>query len=248
MLALAAVASHLGAQTLSGTIRINRTLTHKSVTAAVPVYQRGPSAKLANIADEAPLDFERSHVLVYLEGALPASPADSRGANAAMRQEGRQFQPDLVIIPAGGSVSFPNMDPIFHNVFSLSHLRNFDLGSYDRGDARRITFPKPGIESVYCHLHPNMTATIFVAPNRWFAQADRAGHFQIRDVPPGNYTVVAWHKAVGSFRQPIHIEAGRDASVTFTLPFSSDRELAMEQEPMPPHDTMSHEGRTQGSR
>lgn len=219
---LTALGANAWGQTLSGTIRIYKPLTKRSITASVPIYQRGPTVRLGEAGDEDPLDFERSHVLVYLEGSLAASGIESYGVNATVRQEGRQFAPDLVIIPAGGTVSFPNMDPIFHNVFSLSPAKSFDLGSYDRGDARRVTFAKPGIESVYCHLHPNMSATIFVAPNRWYAQSDREGHFHIRDVPPGSYTVVAWHKAIGSFRQPVRIEAGRDANVTFTLPFTTE--------------------------
>ena len=112
------------------------------------------------------------------------------------------------------------MDPIFHNVFSLSHAKSFDLGSYDKGDSRNVTFTKPGVISVYCHLHPNMSATILVAPSRWYARSDREGHFLIRDVPPGQYTVVAWHKAAGIFRQTITIEAGKDAAVHFLLPYA----------------------------
>jgi len=76
----------------------------------------------------------------------------------------RRFSPDLLVISAGSTVSFPNMDPIFHNIFSLSKAKSFDLGSYDQGQNRKVMFPKAGIVDVYCHLHPNMEATIVVTP------------------------------------------------------------------------------------
>ena len=88
--------------------------------------------------------------------------------------------PDLVVVPVGSTVSFPNMDPIFHNIYSLSKPRTFDLGSYDKGETRKVMFPKPGIVDVYCHLHPNMAATIVVTPNRWYARPDRSGQFESR--------------------------------------------------------------------
>jgi len=86
------------------------------------------------------------------------------------------------------------MDPIFHNIYSLSKPKSFDLGSYDKGQTRQVIFPRPGIVEIYCHLHPNMQATVVVTPNRWYAQPDSDGHYRIPDGPPGQYTVVAWHK------------------------------------------------------
>ena len=91
-----------------------------------------------------------------------------------MEQQNRRFAPDLVVIPAGSSVSFPNFDPIFHNVFSLSKAKSFDLGNYSKGQTRMVTFPKPGIVAVYCHLHPNMAGTIVVTPNQWGVRVDAA--------------------------------------------------------------------------
>ena len=109
------------------------------------------------------------------------------------------------MIQAGAKVSFPNLDPIFHNVFSLSGAKTFDLGNYPKGDTRMVIFPEPGIVYVNCHLHPNMTATIVVDAKQWNTKADRDGHFVLPDVPPGKYTVVAWHKAAGFFRQQVDV-------------------------------------------
>jgi hypothetical protein len=75
---------------------------------------------------------------------------------------------------------------------------------------------------VNCHLHPNMAATIVVAPNRWAVKADRSGHFELRDVPPGSYTVVAWHKAAGFFRKSVVVEAGHDAETSFFIPLAAE--------------------------
>ena len=86
-----------------------------------------------------------------------------------------------------------------------------------------VTFPEAGIVYVNCHLHSNMTATIVVAPNRWNAKADRDGAFELPGVPPGRYTIVAWHKAAGFFRQRVEIIKGRSARVEFLIPIRSEK-------------------------
>ncbi len=162
------------------------------------------------------LDYERSHVIVYLEGA----PVDSASGQIAaeMQQQDRRFSPDLAVIPAGSAVSFPNFDPIFHNVFSLSKPKSFDLGNYPQGQTRSVVFPKAGVVAVYCHLHPNMAGTIVVTPNRWGVRVGADGSFRLADVPPGKYTIVAWHKTGGSFRKTVDVMDGRDSEIDFFVP------------------------------
>ena len=138
-----------------------------------------------------------------------------------MRQQNRRFVPDTLVIPAGSTVSFPNLDPIFHNVFSLSRSASFDLGNYPKDQTRVVTFVKPGVIFVGCHLHPNMGAVIVVTPNSWCAMADRTGQFTLNRVPPGSYTVVAWHKAAGVFRQRIQVRDDRAAAVQFVIPLDA---------------------------
>jgi plastocyanin len=214
------------AERIEGTIVIKKKLTKRRVTAQVPVYQRGPAVELSADREEDPLAFERSRVAVYLEGRFPAeastAKAGEKPAAAKMEQANRRFWPETVVIEAGSKVSFPNNDPIFHNVFSLSGPKSFDLGNYPRGDTRMVMFPEPGIVYVNCHLHPNMTGTIVVAPNRWNTQVDRDGGFALRDVPPGKYTIVAWHKAAGFFRQTVVVEEGRDERVEFLIPIDEN--------------------------
>jgi plastocyanin len=217
-LAIVALASCVSGESITGTILIKKRLTRPSVTPAVSVYQRGTTVKLGTDAEQDPIAFERSRVVLYLEGPSPSAASRLTSDQVQVRQIDRRFLPDLVVVPVGSTVSFPNMDPIFHNIFSLSRPKTFDLGTYDKGETRKVEFPKPGIVDVYCHLHPNMAATIVVTPNRWYAQPDRSGQYQIPDVPPGQYTLVAWHKTAGFFRKQIVIEAGHDSVADFLIP------------------------------
>jgi len=214
---LAAAAVLAGAD-IHGTIIIDRKLSRHNVTASVGMYQRGVAVELRADAEADPLALERSHVAVYLEGG-PKSPV-TEIAKASIEQKDRRFVPDLVVIPAGATVSFPNFDPIFHNVFSLSKAKSFDLGNYREGQSRLVTFPVPGVVAVYCHLHSNMAASIVVAPSRWAVVVDRDGVFTLKDVPAGTYTVVAWHKTAGTFRKTVIIGEKQDAAVSFTLPYA----------------------------
>jgi plastocyanin len=200
-----------------GTIIIERKLTRRNVTASAGMYQRGTAVELGADGEEDALTFERSHVAIYIEGA--STDAAPGIVKASIEQRDRRFAPDLVVIPAGSAVSFPNFDPIFHNVFSLSKAKSFDLGNYPNGQSRTVTFPAPGLVAVYCHLHSNMSATIVVTPNRWATKADGKGGFTLADVPAGTYSVVAWHKTAGTFRKTIVIGEKSGADLSFTLPY-----------------------------
>ena len=215
--ALVAAAVLAGAD-IHGTIIIERKLSRHNVTASAGMYQRGVAVELGSDGEADPLDYERSHVAVYLEGG-PKSPA-TESAKASIEQKDRRFVPDLVVVPAGSTISFPNFDPIFHNVFSLSKAKSFDLGNYPEGQSRVVTFPVPGVVAVYCHLHSNMAASIVVAPSRWAVRVDKDGIFALKDVPAGTYTVVAWHKTAGTFRKTVKIGEKQDVAVSFTLPYA----------------------------
>jgi len=220
---LVVLAASAFAQDVSGTIEINRKLTKRSVTAPIPLYQRGAVVPLEKALPESSLDFERSRVVIYLEGQSLASGGSAANDRYEMQQLNREFAPDLLVVPIGAVVAFPNLDPIFHNVFSLSKPKSFDLGSYDKGDSRKVTFGKPGLVNVYCHLHTNMSGTILVVPNRYYARADKQGHYEIHGVPPGSYTVVAWHKAAGFFRKQITISDAQQTVVNFLLPLAAEQ-------------------------
>ena len=202
---------------IRGTITIVRKLTRYNVTASAGIYQRGLPVDLGDDPAKDPIAFELSHVAVYLEGVPDG--AASRPLEATIEQKNRRFVPDLVVIPAGSTISFPNSDPVFHNVFSLSKTKSFDLGNYPKGKTQTIKFTEAGVVAVYCHLHPNMEASIVVAPNRWVTRAASDGRFALTDVPAGSYTVVAWHRITGAFRKKVDIAPGGSADIQFVLPY-----------------------------
>lgn len=201
---------------IEGHVIIKQRLTKRKVTVSNP-YERGVSVKPPAATSQDALEFEYSRVVVYLEGELETEPV-----TAVMEQKDRQFLPDTLVVPAGSTVSFPNLDPIFHNVFSLSKLKAFDLGNYPKDHTRTVTFSKPGIVFVNCHLHPNMAAAIVITPNRWSTKPDGQGEFLLRGLPPGKYSITAWHRAAGFFHDTVTVTEGRPAAVTFTIPLSAD--------------------------
>ncbi|MBV6431278.1 MAG: hypothetical protein IANPNBLG_01407 [Bryobacteraceae bacterium] len=212
-----ACASTLPAAEIEGTVVIQRKLTRRRVTAPLSAYQRGVAVELKEDAPSNDLAFERQRVVIYLEGRRPPEPV-----TFTMDQKNRRFVPDTLVVPAGSTVSFPNLDPIFHNVFSLSKPKSFDLGNYPRNQTRTVQFPKPGIVFVNCHLHPNMGAVIVVTPNQWSTKAAADGAFRLTGVPPGNYTVVAWHKAAGFFRKQLQVTGQHAATIQFQIPLAGD--------------------------
>jgi plastocyanin len=217
LLLILASAPLLRADDINGTIVIQHKLTKPRVTPSGDLYERGAAVPLGSDQGQNPLAYERTHVVIYLEGDSP-----SQGVTSDMSQQDRRFTPDLIVVPAGSTVSFPNLDPIFHNVFSLSKTKSFDLGNYPKDHSRTVTFPKPGIVFVGCHLHANMSAVVFVTPNRWSVTADPQGHFTLPAVPPGTYTIVAWHKSAGFFRKTIQVSAGHGTSVEFVIPLDEN--------------------------
>lgn len=119
----------------------------------------------------------------------------------------KDFEPHVVVVPVGSVVSFPNHDPFDHNVFSRSDAGPFDLGRYDRGETASTTFRRPGIVRVYCNIHAHMSAVVAVRDNRYFTQPLADGTFTIPAVPPGEYTVHAWHERAKEFT-PGHVMVG----------------------------------------
>jgi plastocyanin len=135
-----------------------------------------------------------SGIVVWLEPlnssmarVLPSRPAQ-------MVQKNKTFTPHVVAIPVGGSVSFPNLDPIFHNAFSNFNGQIFDVGLYKPGSSRTVTFKRAGVVRVFCNIHPQMSAVIAVLDTPYFAVTDKAGAFTIDNVPPGDYQFHVFHE------------------------------------------------------
>ena len=200
------------AQEIQGRLSVTRNLTKQRVV--LPTYTlRGVSPHKHNLTPSPIKEWER--VVVYLESEkAPAAPK----LTATLNQSGQRFDPEMLVVPVGSTVSFPNSDPIFHNVFSLSKTRQFDLGNYPSGKTRTITFDKPGVVQVFCHLHPDMNATIMVVPNAWFTRPDEHGAFAFSGLPSGAYQVVVWHKSAGLFKQRIRVSQGTVAKISMEIP------------------------------
>ena len=114
-----------------------------------------------------------SEVVVWVEGPR-ATPEPTQ---ATVTMEEKRFEPHLVIVPVGGSVVFPNLDPILHNAFSVSGKNRFDLLLYRKPESKAKTFEHPGIVRVYCNIHPQMSAFVVVRDNPFWAHASRDGRF-----------------------------------------------------------------------
>ena len=150
--------------------------------------------------------------------AEPPAKAATKPMRASIAQRDEQFIPHVVAVTTGSSVEFPNDDSIFHNVFSLSRPATFDLGRYPSGASRSRTFQKAGIVKVYCQIHSHMSAVVRVFDHGWFTIPDDSGTFSIDGVPPGSYTLAAWHERIGERRDRVTVRAGATTDITFTLP------------------------------
>jgi plastocyanin len=159
---------------------------------------------------------ESRNVVIFFDD-IP-SRVDVAAMKASVTQKDEQFVPHVVAVTKGSSVSFPNADPFFHNVFSLSRGANFDLGRFPPGESRAKVFTQAGIVKVFCHIHSQMSAVVRVFDHSWFTVPDDQGMFAIDGVPQGEYTLVAWHERIGEQRDRVTIRAGRSSEVSFTLP------------------------------
>ena len=134
----------------------------------------------------------RRQSVVYLETAPQGAFEPRPTSPAVMDQKDETFVPYVLPILVGTTVSFLNSDPIYHNVFSLSKPRRFDLGRYPQGKSRSVRFDRPGIVRVFCEIHSHMSAFILVFSHRYFAPTDADGRYRIDAVPPGSYELVVW--------------------------------------------------------
>jgi plastocyanin len=144
--------------------------------------------------------------VVYLTGDnLPELKAPT--AAAKMAQKDMMFEPSVLAVSVGSEVSFPNLDPFFHNVFSYSKTKKFDLGRYPNGETSLVTFDKPGLVKVFCEIHASMRSYVHVLETPYFAVSDDKGRFHIPNVLPGEYTLHLWQENLTEHTQQITISA-----------------------------------------
>jgi plastocyanin len=142
---------------------------------------------------------ERRDAVVYIETAPQGAFEGGNAARATMSQRNEAFVPHVLAVRVGTVIDFPNDDSIYHNVFSLSKTKRFDLGRYPKGQSKAIRVDEPGIVRVFCDIHSHMNAFILVFAHRFFDLTDEQGRYRIEQVPSGTYTLVVWYE--GAIRQ-----------------------------------------------
>jgi len=165
-----------------------------------------------------------SEAVIWLTpvGAKVESPRQSPSQIPQLTQRDKKFHPDLLVIPVGGKVEFPNDDPFFHNVFSLFEGKRFDLGLYESGTTRFVQFDKPGISFIFCNIHAQMSAVVITLATPYYAISDARGQLTINDVPPGRYELQVFHAAVPpdtlrALTREVTIAPGQNTLGNFTL-------------------------------
>ena len=181
----------------------------------------GPGSQAPKVRDDSIAELQ--NVVIYIQSdAAHAAPADAAPPDPPreMVQRNEQFVPHVLPIRVGDAVTFPNDDDVYHNVFSLSAPHPFEIRRYPKGASPDTeVFAKPGIVQVFCHIHSDMSAVILVLGNAWFATPDRTGHYVIDGIPPGEYTLVAWHQRITPIaRAGVRVVAGQAATQNFTIP------------------------------
>lgn len=131
--------------------------------------------------------------VVYLEGTFTESDFADVPKKAELVQEKLRFNPTILPIAIGTKVAFPNKDTTYHNVFSYSKAKPFDLGRYNNeSEPQFVEFTKPGEVKVFCEIHDHMRSTILVLDTPYFATTDSEGKYKIENVRPGEYILKCW--------------------------------------------------------
>jgi plastocyanin len=139
-----------------------------------------------------------------------------------MTQRPRMFEPHLLVVPAGSIVEFPNHDPWFHNVLSVSRNKKFDLGVYEAGVQKTARFDRPGVSYLFCSLHPEMTAIVLTVDSTYFGVSDKTGHISIGNEPPGKYFLHVWYEnatpqALAALRRTIFVGGDNRSLPTISI-------------------------------
>ena len=142
----------------------------------------------------------------------PTTPFPAHGQYMLV-QKNRMFMPHLLVVPVGSEVLFPNRDPFFHDVFSKFDGKRFDLGLYEAGSTRGVTFSREGVSYIFCNIHPEMSAVVVALATPLYATANSEGEFQLHDVLPGEYEMHVWIEGepqpdLDHFTRNVHLGPG----------------------------------------
>ena len=180
-----------------------------------PSFDRGLNQRYARAPDIALAPTNPPAAVVYLEGdfkgqgSVPKSPDQVAQKNVA-------FAPDLLPVLVGTAVEFPNMDETYHNVFSYSKFKRFDLGRFRKDEKPSVVvFDKPGAVTIHCEIHERMRGTILVLETPHFIKTDTAGKYRLEHLPPGNYVLKAWVAGDDVRQCSVELKTGMTLRVDF---------------------------------
>lgn len=160
---------------------------------------------------------DRSNIVVFVDGLANSTSHAELPTQPRVSHKDRQFSPAVLPLVRGTTVDFFNDDSIFHNVFSLSIPRTFDLGIYPEGTSKLVTFPESGLVKLYCNIHPQMTSTILVLNNDLFASTGPDGRFRIENVPGGKITLRVWSEYSEEQSRDLVVGGGKHHEEMFEL-------------------------------
>ena len=210
------IASAAGAGTIRGTVRAQGKEGADAASAGGKYDSR--KYKFAERVDYG----EMRDFVVYLEGppgtnAAPPSKPVQVVTTRRISQKGAMFSPHVLPVLLGTTVEWPNQDDIFHNVFSISDAKPFDLGLYKHPEVKSVTFDKPGRVDAFCSIHKAMNCIILVLENPHFAATDGAGRYSIANVPAGLCQLRSWHERLPSQFKTVTVPEHGEVQVDFTL-------------------------------
>jgi len=198
---------------IEGTVRV--AVTEQSDPPMLSPYAR---RRYRPPAPSAPTPGSPVNVVVYVipnDSAAAAAPLAP--AAATIEQRNRAIIPHVTAIQRGARVDFPNRDDVYHNLFSLSEARPFNLGRYPPGESRSEVFPRAGVVRMFCDIHSEMGGTILVLDTWLFTQPDASGAYRLDRVPEGRHRVVAWHDASIADTATVTVTSGAATRVDFEL-------------------------------
>ena len=178
-------------------LRLGRALLFIALMSALSCAQEVTLSAHVKVLD-AESKSESSHaenVVVWLtpmDGVPP--PGQALKQPPRLVQHKKSFVPHVLVVRVGSVVQFPNHDPFFHNVFSLFEGKRFDLGLYEAGTTKNVSFDRPGISYIFCNIHAEMSAVVIAVDTPYFAVSNRKGEVILPQIPVGKYTMHVWHE------------------------------------------------------
>jgi len=214
VIASSTAAPRAGAGVIRGTIRT------PTPAAPAPTMNAYPGRASAMSGGMMPVHGRVADAVVYIV-RIPADAESTLARTPESRpqlaQKDEAFVPRVVAIERGGSVDFPNRDPIFHNVFSLSPTRRFDLGKYRQGHSKSVRFDRTGLVKVYCDIHAEMEAFVLVVANRAFASPRADGSYELPDLPGGRYELKVWHPDLPEITRSVEVPDQGDVKLDLSF-------------------------------